>query len=296
VIVVVGGTGTLGKLLVPRLVGHGDVVRVVSRRVNRRELPDGVEARDLDVSTPAGAAAAVTGARVVVSAITGFSAAEGVERIDGDGNRLLADAAAAHGVEHLVLLSVAQAAPDHPIPLFRAKWAAEEAVRASGVPWTIVRPTAYLETWLGLIGGPLATDGRTTVFGKGRNPINFVSARDVAAVVERVIADPAYRSQVVEVPGPDNLTLDDLVTVAAAAAGREGRAAHVPRLALRFLSVALRPINPTRAGQVTTALVMDTKPMSADAAGRSIRDGRMTSAPEVAQRLFSGAEAHAAGS
>jgi uncharacterized protein YbjT (DUF2867 family) len=53
--------------------------------------------------------------------------------VDERGNRMLANAAADAGVERFILVSVAQASPDHPIELFRAKWAAEEAVRASGI-------------------------------------------------------------------------------------------------------------------------------------------------------------------
>jgi uncharacterized protein YbjT (DUF2867 family) len=285
-IAVVGGTGTLGRLLVPRLLARGETVTVVARHVDAGRVPAGAAATEADVMTDDGASTAVAGARVVVSAITGFAAREGVDAIDAGANRRLAAAARVAGVEHVVLLSVAQAAADHPIPLFRAKWAAEEAVRASGVAWTIVRPTAYLETWLGLVGGPLASGGKAVVFGSGRNPINFVSAADVAATVDRVIEDPSYRGRVVEVPGPEDLTLEDLLAVARRATGSAAPATHVPRPLMRLLSVALRPVNATRAGQVTTALAMDTRPMTGDPRGRSIRDIPMTRAADVAARLF----------
>jgi uncharacterized protein YbjT (DUF2867 family) len=285
-IVVVGASGTLGRLLVARLGVRGEAVRAVARHLDRSSLPDDVDGLELDITSAEGAAAAVRGARVIVSAITGFASPEGVEGIDAEGNRHLAQAAAAEGVEHFVLLSVARAAADHPIPLFRAKWAAEQALQASGVPWTIVRPTAYLETWLGLVGAPLVTQGKTMVFGSGRNPINFVSARDVAAVVERVIVDPGYLGRVVDIPGPENLTLEELATVAGSAAGRRGRVSHLPRVAMRVLSIALRPVDATRAGQIATALVMDTRSMAVDPATRSIPDLPMTRAADVAGQLF----------
>ena len=63
----------------------------------------------------------------------------------------------------------------------------------SGVSWTIVRPTACQETWLDMIGGPLVSTSWTRIFGRGRNPINFVSAEDVARVVEQAVVDPALR-------------------------------------------------------------------------------------------------------
>ncbi len=292
-IVVAGASGTLGPLLVPLLVGHGEPVRVVTRDpiAAARKL-SGVELVAGDVTRPGDARKAVEGARVVVSAITGFASPAGVQAVDVEGNRVLAAAAAASGVEQFILMSVAQASADHPIGLFRAKFAAEEAIRASGIAWTSVRPTAYLETWLGLIGGPLAAKGKTVVFGRGGNPINFVSALDVARFVTLAIADPALRGQVVDVPGPENLTLDQLVEITEQATGRSGHVTHTPRIAMRLLSLALRPIDPMRAGQIGAALVMDTRDMTVD--GRAVRAAYpsipMTTAAVVAERLF---QAHA---
>jgi uncharacterized protein YbjT (DUF2867 family) len=227
-------------------------------------------------------------ARVVVSAITGFASPAGLQAVDVEGNRILADAATRAGVEQFVLLSVAQATADHPMALFRAKFSAEQAVRGSGVGWTMIRPTAYLETWLGLIGGPLVAKGKTLVFGRGRNPINFVSALDVARFVDLAIADLSFRGKVLEVPGPENLTLDQLVEIIETACGRSGRISHTPRAAMRLLSVALRPIDRIRAGQIGAALVMDTRDMTMD--GRAVRAAypsiTMTTATTVAERLF----------
>jgi uncharacterized protein YbjT (DUF2867 family) len=288
-IVVAGGTGTLGRSLIPLLTGEGLPVRVVTRDVNTaaRVLP-GVDAVAADVTRPDDARRAVAGADVVVSAITGFASPAGVEAVDAAGNRVLADVCRAARIRHFVLLSVMGAAADHPLALFRAKFAAEEAVRRSGVSATIIRPSPYLETWLGLVGSPLVSSGKTVVFGRGRNPINFVSALDVARFVELAICDPALVGQTIDVPGPENLTLEDLVAITRTASGSSGAVSHAPRAVLRFLSVALRPIQPMRAGQVATALAMDTHDMAVD--GESVRSRfptiPMTTAATVASTLF----------
>jgi hypothetical protein len=75
------------------------------------------------------------------------------------------------------------------------------------------------------------------------------------------------------------------VAVTRQVTGRDGRVAHIPRPLMRFLSFAFRPIDRTRANQIATALTMDTRPMSADPATRTIA-GTMTPATEVAKRLF----------
>ncbi len=287
-IVLVGATGTLGPLLVPLLQAGPEPLRIVTRNPSAAASLHVADVVSANVCDPADARRAVAGARVVISAMSGFASPAGVEAVDAAGNAVLFAAAREAGAEHIILVSVAHAAADHPIPLFRAKFAAEQSLRASGVPWTIVRPTAYLETWLGLVGGPLLATGKTTVFGRGRNPINFVSALDVARVIASAVRDPQMRGRTIETPGPDNLTLDQLVAIAAEIAGRPLRASHAPRPILRILSVALRPINRMRADQVATALAMDTLDMAVD--GRRIRaagpDVPLTTATEVAARLF----------
>ena len=290
-IVVAGATGTLGPLLVPLLVARGEPVRVVTRDPERGRRFDGVEVVGADVCTPEGAREAVAGARVVISAITGFASPAGVRAVDERGNSLLASAAADAGVERFILVSVAQAAPDHPIELFRAKAAAEAAVRSSGIAWTIVRPTAYLETWLGIVGGPMVASGKALIFGRGRNPINFVSAVDVARTIEHAVAAPIGARQTIEVPGPQNLTLLDLADIVGAVTGRSGSSRQIPRVMLRLLSVVLRPVNRMRAQQIGAALVMDTREMAVD--GPTIRaidpSIPMTTAAEVATALFGAA-------
>lgn len=288
-IVVAGASGTLGPLLLPLLVARGEPVRVVTRDpVAAGAKLSGVELIAGDVTRPADARRAVEGGRVVVSAITGFASPAGLQAVDVAGNRCLAEAAVAAGVEQFVLLSVAQASADHPMALFRAKFAAEQALRGSGVSWTIIRPAAYLETWLGLIGGPLVAQGRTRVFGRGRNPINFVSALDVARFIDLAIADPAFGGKLVEVPGPENVTLDQLVEIVESACGRSGPVSHSPIAVMRLLSTVLRPIKPVLARQIAAAIVMDTHDMTID--GPRVRAAYptipMTTAATVAQRLY----------
>lgn len=294
-ILLAGGTGTLGRLLIPMLVGSDRRMRVLARHPISDPIPgDDVEVMTGDVRDAGTLDVAMAGVDTVVSAMSGFGGRDplGTRAVDRDGNLRLIDAARAAGVSHFVLLSIHQAAPDHPMPMLRDKWAAEEALRASGLSWTIIRPTAYLETWLGLVGGPLATSGATRVFGRGRNPINFVSAVDVAGFVKLAIVEPDLRGITIEVPGPQNLTLDELAAVAGSAIGRTGRIRHVPPTAMRLARVVTRPFKPVLSAQISAALVMDGRDMSVD--GPSLRAAYpsilMATAVEVAARMF-GSEA-----
>jgi uncharacterized protein YbjT (DUF2867 family) len=264
-IVVAGGSGQLGRDVVMRLATRGLPVRIMSRDPGRaRKLlgptADHVEVSPGDVQDPGSLASVLSGATVVVSAIQGFGGhrAGGIEAIDRNGNRALIAAAAAAGVERFVLLSIFGASPDDRLALARAKADAEAALRASGMAWTIIRPTAYMETWAAIVGGPILASGRARIFGRGRNPINFVSATDVAGLVEQAVVDRGPAGRVLDVAGPANVTFDELVGMFAAALGHPVPTTHVPRVVLRAMAIALRPIRPILAAQVAAAIVLDT--------------------------------------
>jgi uncharacterized protein YbjT (DUF2867 family) len=263
VILVAGGSGTLGTCIVRRLVASGVAVRVLTRDPARAAHLAGerVHVVEGDVRDPAAVTRAVTGVDTVISAVHGFAGPGGVSpaSVDRDGNAHLVDAAAAAGCA-VVLVSVVGAAPDSPMELFRMKDAAERHVRASGAPFTIVRATAFLETWAMVITEMAGTSDKAIVFGSGRNPINFVAADDVAAAVALAATDPALRGVTLEVGGPDNLPFDALV----AALGKSPR--HVPVAMLRAMSWVLPTVNPELGRKVEAALLFESGEMAFDGA------------------------------
>ncbi|HZC33573.1 MAG TPA: SDR family oxidoreductase [Candidatus Bathyarchaeia archaeon] len=267
-ILVAGGSGTLGTRLIPLLTRRGTAVRILTRNPDGAPHPAGsqVEVVGGDVRDARAVERALTGARTVISAITGFGMARDVSArsVDWEGNANLIRAAKAAGVEHYILLSVCQAAPAHPIELFRMKHRAEEELRASGLAWTIIRPTAYMETWLAILGDPLLRTGTTRIFGAGRNPINFVSADDVAGLVDSAVADEAMRGVAIDVGGPDNLSMAEVVETFRTLTGARGTVRHVPRPVMRVMSAVMKPFNPAMAAVIEAAVVMDTRDMTFD--------------------------------
>lgn len=251
-IAIAGGTGRLGSLLARRLVGRGLGVRVITREPTRAAhlLDLSLEIVTADVRDRAGIRAALEGAGSVVSAVHGFAGAGRVspDSVDREGNINLIDAASGLGLD-VVLMSVVGASAAHPMELFRAKHAAEQHLLASGASWTIVRATAFIELWEEIMNKPI-------VFGRGENPINFVSVQDVAAAVERAVLDTNLRGQVVEVGGPRNLTFNELAALLRQAHGRSETVRHIPRPALRLAGPFSR--------QARAALAMDTIDMTFD--------------------------------
>lgn len=141
-ILVTGGTGTLGRHLVPRLHEVGCKVRVLSR--GGHEGQDGIEYVTGDLATGEGVEAAVTGAETIVHLA-------GSAKGDADKARNLVQAASRAGARHIVYISVVGA---DRIPVvsgvdramfgyFGAKLAAERLVADSGIPWTTLRATQF---------------------------------------------------------------------------------------------------------------------------------------------------------
>lgn len=266
-ILVAGGTGRLGTLVVPLLRGRGLAVRVLTRDPARAAHLDVTETIQGDVRDSGAVARAVADVKTVISAIQGFAGSPDVSpaTVDRDGNVNLIRAARDAGVEHVVLLSIQGASPDHPMDLVRMKYAAEQELRASGLAWTILRPGAYMETWCEVLGGPLLGTGATQVFGEGRNPINWVSAFDVARFVELSVVDPAMRGQTIDVGGPENLSTVEFVGIFSSETGRTGEVRHVPREALRLGAIDMADKDPGIARQMEAGLAMDTWPFAFDA-------------------------------
>jgi uncharacterized protein YbjT (DUF2867 family) len=245
-------------------------VRVLTRDRSRAAhlIDSGVQIVEGDVTDMAAVRRAVEGTQSVVSAIQGFAGTRNGSpaTIDRDGNRNLVRAAREAGVEHLVLVSVEGASPDHPLELMRMKHAAEQELMASGLAWTILRPAAFMETWCQVLGGPLLEKGRTQVFGRGLNPINWVSVSDVARFAELAIVDPATRGQTIEVGGPENMTMTEFVELFRSELALDGRVGHVPLTAMRIGAFVMRPVNPGLARQIQAGIVMDTRRQVFDAA------------------------------
>jgi NADH dehydrogenase len=264
-VVIAGGTGRLGTRVVESLTKQRIAVRVMTRdKARAAHLPDSIEVVEGDVRDPLAVKEAVAGAQHVVSAVQGLDDRNSSpDATDRDGNRNLVDAAKAASVAHFIFVS-APSGPDHPMSMGRAKYAAEQYLKASGLAWTIVRPTAFMEFWAELVGRPVLETGRTRVFGRGRNPINFVSIADVATAVVRAVTDAGMRGVELNLGGPENLTILEVVETFERIAGKEAKVSHVPLPAMRAMKVMARPFNPAFARIVEAGIAMDTTDMSWD--------------------------------
>lgn len=193
-ILVTGGTGTLGRLVVPRLTAEGAKIRVLTRRP--RDARDGVEYVTGDL-LQGDIAAAVDGAETIL-------------HLAGDGKHdeqitnTVVRAAQRAGARHLVFISVI-AAERVPLGYFRAKYAAEKVVENGGVPWTTLR-AAQFHDLVFTVAKALAKSPIMPLPGMRLQP---VEASEVAGrLVELALGEPA--GLVADLAGPEVREMKDL--------------------------------------------------------------------------------------
>ncbi len=137
-------------------------------------------------------------------------------------------------------------------------------VGASGMPFTILRPTHLMESWVELFAQSMLTKQGATIFGHGTNPINFVAIDDVARLATLVLEQPEARNGTVEIGGPENLTLHQVIETFERVLHLHVKVRHLSVPTLRTIQLLMRPINPALSRQLGMAILLATSEQSYD--------------------------------
>ena len=227
-ILVVGATGSLGGRIVRGLLEQGKEVRVFVRHnpisaamaeqglANTPEslIEAGAQPVWGDLKDRASIEAAVAGVDTVISTANAVKRGgeDTLETVDLQGTLALIDAARQAGVKRFLYASVQGASPEHPVPLFQYKAACGRALMESGLTYTIVQPSIFMEVWIGLmVGIPLMTQQTITLIGQGDHTHNFMSEQDVADYFVAMIDNPAAFNQTIMIGGPASYSWTEVV-------------------------------------------------------------------------------------
>ena len=236
-IVVIGGTGLIGSKTVAilRQGGHEVVAASPSSGVN--------------TITGEGVKEAVAGARVVIDLANSpsFEDKAVLEFFETSGRNLLAAEAAAGGVRHHVALSIV-GIDRSDNGYFRAKVAQEKLIKASDIPYTIVRSTQFLEFLRGIVAS--SADGKIVRISPGL--FQPIAAEDVATIVADV-ALAAPRNGIVEIAGPERAPFNEIVARYLKAIGDPRKVVSDPGARYfggRVEERSLVPLGETRLGRI----------------------------------------------
>jgi uncharacterized protein YbjT (DUF2867 family) len=216
---VVGATGLLGGQICRRLAARKLPVRALVRssadRSRVEELREtGVELAPGDLKDAASISAACAGASAVLSTASSMLSrqpGDSIEAVDRKGQLDLVEAARAAGVKHFIYASFSPMAED--FALQRAKREVEQALMASGMTYTILRPTFFMEVWLGPSLGFDVADRRARIYGSGQRPISWISFANVAEFAVRSLKNEAARNVVLTLGGPEALSPLEVVRI-----------------------------------------------------------------------------------
>ena len=281
VVAVAGGTGFVGGAIARELASRGHHVIVLSHRPPAAgSLGNGsaepFEFRQADVTRPDNLAAALAGVDTLVislafrnSPIEAPRRGQTFEKVDAAGTEALVAAAVAVGVSRVIYVSGAGAAVDATKHWFRAKWRAEEAVRGSGIVYTIFRPSwiygpgdRSLNRFLGM--------SRWLPFvpqiGNGRQRLAPVYVGDMGALVADALVTPAAENVTLEVGGPETLTMDEIIRTALRVLGRRRPILHAPVALMKVLTAPLAllpspPMTPAAIDFIVQSAQVDTGPL-----------------------------------
>lgn len=259
-VLVIGATGLLGGMIVRQLLAQGKPVRIVVRpnspstelakagmATSAQELIDaGAEPIAADLKDRASLDAACAGVRTVIT--TANAALRGgddtFQTVDLEGTSSLIAAARAAGVQQFIYTSAFGAAPGHPHPLFNAKGQSEATLKASGMSYTILLPTVFMEIWIAMVVGmPLRAGQPVTLVGEGARQQAFVAMADVAACAVAAVDNPQTFNQTILISDPETHSWTEVVAVVGQTIGQALAVNYVaPGAPIPLLPEAMGPL------------------------------------------------------
>lgn len=224
-ILVAGATGELGRAICRQLTEKGGTVYGMVRSSSAPEAVAelesiGVRPVQAELDDAESLREACSGCDAVVSGMTAMGRpGDSIDRVDREGQLALVGAAAEEGVERFVYMSYSGAiGKDDPLTL--AKRAVERTLKHSGMSWTVLRPSYFMESWLSPALGFDVAGGRVRIFGDGRAPISWVARDDVAAFAAAAVDSEEARNATLEIGGPEAIAPLDVVALFETLTGR----------------------------------------------------------------------------
>ena len=238
-VLVAGATGFLGSEICRQLVEKNKKVKGLVRSTSDsnkvaqlREL--GVEIIEGDLKDKSSLKNALQGVSVIISTVSStLSRQEGdsIQTVDDEGQNNLIDAAVEAGVSKFVYVSFCDMGGE--FPLQTAKRKVEKHLVESGLSYTILRPTYFMEVWLSPALGFDYPNGKATIYGNGKNKISWIAIKDVASFAVASLDNPVATNKIIELGGPEALSPLEVVNIFEATHGKKIEIQFVPDEALK---------------------------------------------------------------
>jgi len=239
-ILVVGSTGDLGTAICRRLRDKGlsvrGLVRTTSDPAKVSYLQSlGIATVQGNLKDRATLDSACEGVETIITTATitlSRQPDDTIQNVDQAGQINLVDAAKAAGVKHFVYVSYSKNL-DTDSPLTTAKRTVEQHLMRSGMGYTILRPSCFMEVWLSPIVGFDYPHAKATIYGSGSTKLSWISRGDVAAFAVTALDSPAAHNTILELGGPEALSPLEVVEIFQGVADKRFEVKCVPEEVLR---------------------------------------------------------------
>ena len=257
-VLVVGATGQLGSVIARKLIATGTKVRALGRNQEAlARLAPAAEIAAVDLRDLTKLTEACRGVDQIVATANNNmgTGASSPSRIDLPAYQNLCAAARNTGVRRLTYVSYRGVSQDAPVDIFRIKWYIEDAIRRSGLPYVMLRPTAFMDIWIDqILAKGIREKGVATIFGDGSSVANYIAVDDVAEFAVKVLGRPDVVNEAVDAGGPSDVTQNHLATLLERRFKSSGKRRHIPVAAMRLLPPVVRPFNELAARLMTLGL------------------------------------------
>jgi uncharacterized protein YbjT (DUF2867 family) len=257
-VLVAGATGQLGRVIVRKLMAAGTPVRALARSAARlADMHPDADTAAVDLLDVPRLTEACRGVEQIVATANNNmgTGANSPTRIDLAAYQNLCAAARNTGVQRLIFVSYRGVTQDAPVDIFRVKWYIEDAIRRSGIPHVMLRPTAFMDIWIDeLLGKGMREKGVATIFGDGTRVANYIAVEDVAEFAVKIVARPDVVNEAIDAGGPSNATQNQLASLLEQRLNIAAKRRHVPVTLMRLLPPVVRPFNELTARLMTLGL------------------------------------------
>ena len=238
-VLVAGATGFLGSEICRQLISKNKnvkgLVRATSDANKVAQLKEsGVEIAEGDLKDKSSLKNALQGVSAIISTVSStFSRQQGdsIQTVDDEGQNNLINAAVEAGISQFVYISFC--AMKDEFPLQTAKRKVEKHLAESGLNYTILQPTFFMEAWLSPALGFDYPNAKATVYGEGKSRISWIAIKDVASFAVASLDNPATKNKIIELGGPTALSPLEVVNIFEASHGKKFELQFVPEEALR---------------------------------------------------------------
>ena len=263
-VLVVGATGQLGSAITRKLLATGTPVRALARNAGKLAAFEkmGAEIAPVDLMSLSKVTEACRGIGQIIATANNFmgSGPTSPTKLDLTAYQNLCAAARNTGVRRLIYVSFRGVDQFSVVDYFRIKWYIEDAIKRSGVPYVMLRPTAFLDVWVGgILADGLRKKGAVPIFGDGTRVANYIAVDDVVEFAVKILGREDVVKEVVEIGGPSNVSLNDLASMVEKKVGKSGKRKHIPVFAMKYLPYVVRPFNEVAARMMTLGLFAATE-------------------------------------